>query len=114
MNVHGAWARSYTMTWLSHGWPSSSGPDLGSTAHEICASGHARRMRPSNGNARTTSPMAPSRTISTRRGANVICGAMASAADIDRGRESQVRLQPDHNDVTERRKERARDNCYKR
>src|ERR1700724_949524 len=58
------------------------GADLGSTAHEICASGHARRMRPSRGNARTTSPIAPSRTISTRRGAVVICGAMASAADI--------------------------------
>src|SRR6267154_1508021 len=114
MKVHGACARSYTMTWSSHGWPSSSGRDFGSTAHEICASGHARRIRPSNGKARTTSPMAPSRTISTRRCAIVICGAMASAADIDRGRESRFRLlTPDHNDVGERRKGRVT-NCSKR
>ena len=56
--------------------------DLGSTAHAMCASGHALRMRPSNGSARTTSPIAPSSTISTRRGGGAICGAMASGEDI--------------------------------
>src|SRR5579864_3795248 len=110
MKVHGAWARSYTMTSSSHGWPASTGADFGSTAHEICASGHARRMRPSRGSARTTSPMAPSRTISTRRGAVVRCGAMASAADIYGGRESRLDSTTDHNDVGERGKGRLT-NC---
>src|SRR5579871_6508953 len=34
----------------------------------MCVCGHARRKRPSSGNARTTSPIAPSRIIKTRRG----------------------------------------------
>ncbi len=91
--VHGACARSYTMISSSHRWCSSTALDLGSTAHAMCASGHAWRMRPSNGNARTTSPIAPISTISTRRGGGANCGTMASGEDILRMVETGFQLQ---------------------
>src|SRR5271166_2315073 len=77
----------------------------------MCASGHPLRMRPSNGSARTTSPIAPSSTIRTRRGA--ICGAMASGEDILRLVEAASAPTLDHNDADRRRKERPR-NCSPR
>src|SRR5713226_3300505 len=79
-------------------WFRKTGSDLGSTAHAIYASGHALLTRPSSGSARTTSPIEPSRMISTRRGARVV--AVASEAAIkasindDNGAPSHSKARP--------------------